>query len=164
MQIDSKWLSNYTYAIPVYIYCGRVGGSLRQHHGGGTVVLPRCCRHYRHASVNARSVTAGVRVDTVFHPPPSRASAAHNHWSAGCTALTTQYSVVSPPEAPCSCRVQCKFRGILRYQHGVTSCWHRRGPCCHRILWDRGISAGWLSVRLSVSLGLRLAIGLGIGR
>jgi len=77
MQIDSKWLSNY------YIYCGRVGDSLRQQHGGdirvGTVVLPRCCRHCRHDSVNAHSVTAGVRVDTVFHPPPSRASAAQNH-------------------------------------------------------------------------------------
>jgi len=64
-----------------YIYCGRVGGSLQ--HGGdirvGTVVLLRCCRHCRHASVNASSVTAGVRVDTVFHPPPSRASAAQNH-------------------------------------------------------------------------------------
>ena len=38
--------------------------------------LPRCCRHCRDASVNVRCVTAGVRVDTVFHLPPSRASAA----------------------------------------------------------------------------------------
>jgi len=83
MQIDSKWLSNYTYAIYTVgesaVVCGSNTAGISVLAPWCCRELPRCCRHCRHASVNARSVTAGVRVDTVFHPPPSRASAAQYH-------------------------------------------------------------------------------------
>ena len=57
----------------------------------------RCYRHCHDASVNVHSANMGVCVDIMFHLPPSCVPAAKNRWSAGCTALPMQYSVVPPP-------------------------------------------------------------------